>query len=307
MTDDDDGPRSLAELLEGFDPTETGPLDLAAMASDRVRTFVDENSRVLVLATALVVVASWHYDVPLRVPTIPTWALVMLATAVAASPVAWWAGVRLVRWLYDPDHVYISEVNAASGDQRLLRISPDRFDELTVYNHNEERRERDFLHEVRINGKRAYEVDSYDREQNVAIASWQAGVTNVEIRQDRSRIKSIKTVLEREADKALELIVNHSDHVRAVAREVSMDLIRVAEEGELPDSDALHERLSERLDEANPGEQLLETVDESANGEGDESTEISLEVDGDADHQTVFERAKELELADGTFEEGGDD
>jgi hypothetical protein len=238
-----------------FDPRQKGPMDVARDAYSRAAEFADENSRVLLAVGGLVLLGAWHYDVGL--PRVPNWVLVALLAFTIASPTAWVVFVRLARALHTKQSVLLSEQNAATGDQRLIEIAPDRFEDLRVVSHNGNHREdRSYLHDVYINGRRAYEVDQYFAEANVAVASWQAGVSNSEMRRERAKISEIKTDLEREADKALELLANSSSIIRKQVREVSNRVIEVAEEVETPGDAHLHEALNDGLEE-DPAEALL--------------------------------------------------
>lgn len=286
---DGDGDQDVAdEDGRKFDPRETGPLDLLRSWRFRLGRFADDNSTECIIGFVLLVLGVWYFDVGF--PTLPNWMLVgIAATAFAAAP-SLWLGWRLAKELYEPDNVLLSVQNPANGDQDLVWLAPERFDALEVLNHNDKKRDRGFLHEVLVNGRRAYEVDRYDREENVAVASWQAGVSNSAIRRDRSEIKRIKTSLEQEADKALELLANHPDILRQQAREVSNRLVKVAEGVEVPQGGNLHERLSDLLEEADPSEDLLEGT------ESNDDEPVS-------DAGTIHERA----AANGSGEASADD
>ena len=256
----------------GFDPTQVGPLDLLALWNRRVGRFWEKNSRVLIGAAVALIIAAWHFGISF--PEVPNWMLVGLLATLAAALPATWTGRRLAQALYKPNHELLSITNPVTGDQKLVFVAPERFDEMTVLNHNDKKRDRGFLHEIRVNGRKAWEVDSYNREQNVAVASWQAGVSSRAIRRDRSRYDYIIGALEEEADKSLELLANHPNILRKQAAEVSNRIIQTAEGVEVPDGGKLHERLSSMLEEADPSTDLLEGDD------GDDSDEEAAPDDG---------------------------
>ncbi len=285
-----------------FDPREKGPFDVARDAWEWTRRTVDENT--VELATLGVVLVGLALYFKPEIPTLPNWLVVGLIASGLASGTAWSVGKAVAEALYEPNSVLLSEQNAVNGDQRLIELAPDRFEELRVTNHNGAKRGREFLHEVRINGRRAYEVDRYDAESNVAVASWQAGVSNSEIRREKSRIAKIKTELEREADKALEVMTNNSALLRRQASLVANRLIAVAEDVEVPNGGALHEEMSEMLEDEDPAEALLDDRgdDLKAGDRDDEQAsddEGGVEPDPDGD---VFQRA----AADAAGSRGGD-
>lgn len=252
-----------------FDPTEVGPLDVLSAARYRTRSFVNEHAKVLIPSgVVLVALLVWaHVEHGLSWPGLPNWLKAGLLGSGVMLPWAYIVGSKLAKGLHRDDSVILSVTDATNGDQDLLRISPDTFDRMTVLNHNDKERGREFLHIVRINGVAAYEVDRYDADKNVAVASWQAGASNREIRRDRRVIKRIKTTLEREADKALEALVNHPEILRKQTSAVANRIIAVAEEVEQPGASGLHDELSDLLDEADPSQALLDD-DEDVDDDG---------------------------------------
>jgi len=282
-----------------FDPREHGPHDVARNWHDRGRWFVRERTPWAVLSGIAVValIAGLAY-MGVSIPEVPNWMLVGLGAMIVAAPVAGFVGVRLAAFLYQPDGVLISELNAQTGDQRLIHVQPDRFDNMTVLSQTEKERDRDYLERVRINGRTAYEVDRYHEEANVAIASSMAGRTNYEVRRDRSTLDQVKTDLEEEADAALEWLANYTSHVRELGRDVSMTLIAASEDVELPEGNSLHESLSSRLDDADPLDQLIESSggdleddrDTSAD-KGAEGGGVTISIDDRGGDGDIFDRA----------------
>lgn len=260
-----------------FDPRKRGPFDVLRDYRAKLSAFVEANSTVLILAAVALVLGAWYLDVSL--PPIPTWVKVAtVASVLVAIPIGSVLGIRLAAGLDTDERVLLSQQAPIAGDQELKRVAPDVFDRMRIINHNGEERGSEFLKTVMINGQKAYEVDHYDEEENVAVASWMAGATNSEVRQSRARIDYIKTKAEEEADKALELLANHPMILREQGREVSMQLVKVAEGIEVPEGDSLHERLQERLDASDPSDDLLgrsDDEDDSSSGSDEDRSSIS--------------------------------
>lgn len=298
--------------LVPFDPTEIGPIDLAKAKSRDLWAFLDEHAIVVIPSATLLLVAALYFGV--SIPEIPNWGWVAIVVCVIFAPYAWFLGKGVASGLYNRDVELLSIVNPASGDQRLILVHPDRFEEIEVINHQNERRGADFLKRIRVNGTLAYEVDDYSEEKNIAVASWQAGETNASIRRQKVQIRRIKTSLEEEADKALELIANHPHILRQHATEVANRLVKVAEGIEVPEGGKLHESLSETIEEHDPSEELLDSpldhVDLDGDADGGDSSDSSTSDDGgtasaspvDDDGPTsadIFERAQRLARTDG--------
>lgn len=297
MSGDSDDRISIAEAVP-FDPRRVGPFEVGRSLLSRSARWIDRHFIELAASSVTLTIAGWYFG--LSIPAVPKWIWIGLGTIAVAAPSAWVAGSRLARWLWTQDDVLLSEQSATSGDQRLILLDPDRFESMTVVNQNDEVRERTYLHEIIVNGRRAFEVDSYDEEANLATASWQAGASNSEIRSERRKIDKIKTSLEKEADKAHELLSSHTEIVREQVSEIAHEMIRVAEDVELPgEEEALHSRLSDSLSEQETAESLIEGMeieetsgaDSNGHDEGEESEVFAIESDGSA---TVFERAKKL-------------
>jgi hypothetical protein len=274
--------------LVPVDPRETGPIDVVASIRSSIGSFVSDNAPWVIVSITSIALGVWYLDV--AIPSLPSWVVVGLGASAFAAPFAALTGFKLARALYSRETVLLSIQSAESGDQKLLHIAPERFADIEVRTHNDVERERSYLHEVTINGRRAYEVDRYDPEDNLAVASWQAGVSNSEIRRDRKQIERIKTDLEEEADKAMELLANHPDILREQTREVADEIIRVAEGVEVPSGEGLHETLSETLAQNDPSEDLL-SEDSTSDADADHvEQDERVDLDGD-DVESVVERA----------------
>lgn len=288
--------------LVPFDPREVGPIDVVSAAIGSFRAFLRENAPWVLLSVTMMSLGAWYLDV--SIPEVPDWVLVGVGASAFAAPAAIVLGWRLGEALYSRDTVLLSVQNPVSGDQRIKHVAPERWEDVTVVNHNGSPRDRGFLHEVRVNGRRAFEVDRYDEEENTAVASWQAGVSNSEIRRERHQIKRIKQDLEAEADKAMELMANHPDIIRRQTREVSETIIKVAEGIEIPEgeNEPLHERLTRKLDEHDPSEDLLSGPDDLVDG----SEDVDDGPDLDGDPESIFERAVESNGAALIFGDDGD-
>jgi len=290
-----------------FDPREVSPADIVSARVEQVRAFVARNERILIGVAAAIVIAqiliyAEYGIVFLTIPRLPNWLLVGIGAVIFMAPWALFMGWLLGRGLYRDESVLISVLNPQSGDQTLKRLDPGRWEDVRVVNQNGEERQRSYLARVAINGEQAIEVDRYDSEDNIAIASGMAGRTNNEVRQDRSLLLKIKTDLEEQADAAMNLLTTHSTILREQGKEVSMSLIKAAEKVEVPQAGDLHERLTETIEEHDNSEDLmgdLHGVEER------EELDEDLDLDGPED---IFDRARETaqDGAEAVRTDGGD-
>lgn len=281
----------MSPNLEGFDPSETGPWDVLVSAIRRAHGFLTNPvtgtiSGALMVATVGVML---YYDVP--IPDMPNWMIVGIVALIFVSPGSLFVGKLVARWLYHDDSVPIHEVDPKTGDARLLRVAPNRLERMRVLTKNNKLRDRDFLHQITVNGQVGYEVSKYHEEPNVAIASWQAGESNVSMRRKKAQIDNIQTDLEQEADKALELLANFPTLLRGITKQVSEHMVRVVEGVEMPEGGGLHKQLTKELERSDPTQNLME--DHGAEGDAADAT-------GDVDMSQVEEGLSKLQaLADG--------
>lgn len=291
-----------------FDPRMTGPVDLAVSAWRRVKAFARRNERELIVSTVViigiqaVVWAEWEMWF-LKLPQLPSWILVAIGAFVFFAPFAIPIGWFGERWLAEEETVLVSVQSAVTGDQHLKHLTPTAFDEMTILDSRGEERSRDYLEVVRVNGRRAYEVQDYDPDANVALASSMAGRSNSEIRRDREEIGAIKTDLVREADKAVEFMVRASGILRKQGEQVANEIVRIAEDVELPQGSQLHDSLIEARQEADPTDDLLGGGYEDDEDEKDPET---VEEAEDVGLDTIFKRAAEgMDSGDEAVADGG--
>lgn len=257
----------------GFDPRSIGPFELARLKYRQFKAWVSDPivASALLGAFVVLVLGAWYLEVP--VPSIPAIAWVLLLVSILGSGTFWLFASRLTEALHTPETELLVAVDAEDGNQQLMTVAPDRFEEMRVVNENGVERGTDYLHTIYVNGVKGYEIDSYDAERNVAVASWQAGATNRQMRAHRTKVDEVKTDLEEQTDLVFEVMINNTSMVREHAAEVSNDLIQVAEGIETPgDHESLSKRLRESMDELDVEEDLVST---------ETSEELAEDPDGD--------------------------
>jgi hypothetical protein len=296
---DKESARDAEIPLLPFDPRTTGPLDLLRSGLGRVREFCSENSRELLAAGTIILVAQMaiyaHYDVWfLSLPQLPNWILVGIAGIVVMFLPALLFGVLLAKGLYKPNIVRVSVQNPQTGDQRIKYLSRELFDQMDVVTPNGKRGGHDLLSTVSLNGFKAYEVDHIDRENGYLVASAMAGRSNSDIRRDRKEIRHIKTEQQKEIDEAAELKMLYPDHVRSTAMKLANRAVRSLMDVTVPDGASLHDELQEEIESIDVVDDL-DTPDDDDMGEAAESDEAAEEMadadlEGD-DRLLIFDRA----------------
>jgi len=229
-------------------------------------------------------------------PSPPTWWDVALVAGGIATLLGYPAGKRVGDLFSNPDYRIIDQLDAKTADQLTIRVSAERYQNMTVYDHDGNERSVDYLKRKSWNGEPAVECDRYYPELNAAVGSWQAGATNKELREFESRVNEVKTELEAEANAAIQARVDAEEKARRQAQEVANELLAVYEgvvspaDSDLSDrlgeiGDRSHETSEERLDDLESG--LLED-DRAANGHGS-----SNGADGESGETSLSERFAE--------------
>lgn len=282
--------------LFNVDPTVVGPVELAKRRYRDLRDWAQQP----IISVALIVVAGgllgaiWIYDVSL--PSIPNWAVVAAGAMIPGGLIALKYGAELADGLHEPEAIYLSELDTISGDQSIIRLSPERFRDVTVVNHNWDPNEepmeeaivgRERLQRVDINGIQCYEVDHYDPVLNVAECSWMVERSSINIRQDHAEINSIKTEMEDQIDKVYDILARETEIYRQGISQQVNEVVAKAQDSELPEEAEIgaHQSMRELFESEGLDEDLVEDriteqdpdLDVESNGNGD-SDQIDVET-----------------------------
>ena len=275
-------------LFAGINPRTTGPRDMVR----RFRSWL-HSKRFWVAGVAIAVTIA-VYVLGFPTPDPPTWWDVALVAGGIATLLGYPAGKRVGDLFSNPDYRIIDQLDAKTADQLTIRVSAERYQNMTVYDHDGNERSVDYLKRKSWNGEPAVECDRYYPEINAAVGSWQAGATNKELREFESRVNEVKTELEAEANAAIQARVDAEEQARRQAQEVANELLAVYEGVVSPADSDLSERLGEigdrshetseeRLDDLESG--LLE---DATNGHGADNG-----ADGESDETPLSERFAE--------------
>ena len=241
-----------------FDPKEYGPFDLW---SD-IKSWMSHRDRELlavgVIGAIALGVANVRYGVSI---SIPAWVRVYIGSVIAALLIGIYPVRKAVETLWDSEMVPLVVLDAANGDLGVIELSPARFRDLTVVDHGGDRHDSSFLREISLmGGRRAFEVDDYDPERNVAVSSWMSGATNRDIRRHKHTVSYLKEELSREADKSLDALVNAPEVLREQGAVIANSMIRTAEGVESPTDESadVYDQMWERVEQTDRSEELLQ-------------------------------------------------
>lgn len=270
-----------ADGILWFDPREKGPRELIGDG----RRWIS-NHPIYVIGSVVGLILLQHF-VGVSTPQLPPWTDVAVTAGGIATGIGIFVGLRVGEFFATPQHRIVSQLDAKSGDQDLLKISTERWHDLTVLDHEGEPRSRNYLKEVVINGSPAIEVDRYYPALNTAIASWQAGASNKDLRDYEHKVDIVKTKLEKEANEAIEARVNAEERAREQAMQTSNYILAVTESVLQPGEGDLSSRLEEitTREDTESHEELLGRIEEelrsdhSSNGHDQEADVDDVDQD----------------------------
>ncbi|ELY85059.1 hypothetical protein [Natrinema gari] len=208
-------------MIRDFDPSETGPIDLADETIDAVRQRPVWQP---ILAFALAAGIWFYFD--LSVP-VELWILLFSAiggVAVAAFPIK-----KVIDWLRTDDDEILEAVDPRDGQKQIKALSPDRFANLVVIDQSGRVRDTDYLYDESINGRQTYECDYYLEESNIAVASWMAGASNSDLRRHKRGVDAIKRRLSIEAERSLDELIEAPEAIRQQGSAAVNRIVRIAE------------------------------------------------------------------------------
>jgi len=275
-------------LFAGINPRTTGPRDMVR----RFRSWL--HSKRFWVAGVAIAAGIAIYVLGFPTPDLPTWWDVAVVGGGLATILGYPAGKRVGVLFSNPDYRIIDQLDAKTADQLTIRISTERYQNMTVYDHDGNERTADYLKRKTWNGEPAVEVDRYYPVINAAVGSWQAGATNKELREYESRVNEVKTELEKEANAAIQARVDAEEKARRQAQEVANELLAVYEGVTSPADSDLSERLGDIGDRSHKtSEEQLDDLESGLFGDTTNGHASSSTADGEADETALSERFAE--------------
>lgn len=290
----------MMESLFGIDWRRTGPRELVREQRERFRAL--EGWQQLAIAGAVAVVVLYIRPSP------PAWVWLFVLSAAVGSAAALVPSRRVIEELVTDDFELLEELDPVDGDRATRKLSRDRFQDMTVVDYAGKERDKSYLVEVsrlvdvNENGegeyRKAFEIDRYYPERNLAVASYMAGASNADLRRYERAVWEIKSELSKEADKSLEEIVQAPEARRRAAGAAVQQMIEAAEGIEAPGSHSMIDELDQLRREAE------QSVDDLLADRG--ISDLEERVTDEDDQQSPD--AVEISIGgNATDENGGDD
>lgn len=206
-------------------------------------------------------------------PTLPEWTGLAVLGLVVVSLAGWIAGGKIYAMLPEERGVFLVAFDGTPGGGKVWELTEDEFADLEVHNGE--------LYEWKESLHRTYEVRTYDRPSNSAVANFRETATGSELvshhtpTQAMKQIAELREEFELEAEKAKHIRNRLPSFVRKLDRQRAKDQARSLEPHLAPSAgnessitDMLEESLPENLqpDYMQGEESAQRAADDSAEG-----------------------------------------
>lgn len=187
-------------------------------------------------------------------PDVPRFWEVFGFAAVFASPIAYMTGSTVVKWLYNPRHIFLIDLSAAAEKGALYRLPEAEFRDMEVLDGQLDR-----LADGLYVGKRV------DRENGRVAGTWRGTLTDRDLLLSLRKVRECRGRLEKDARRGFVLDSSMFIIVRRAVHETTKHVINTFEKGTLPDDgDALGAAIDDELDEFGVTDELDKQIDEMA-------------------------------------------
>jgi len=191
-----------------------------------------------VLAIGMIVVLATR-----GVPEVPRYWRVFLVAAVACAALGYPAVVKVLRYLYDPPKRFLVQPGVSAGEGGIWELSPKDFENLHV--------EGGELYEWPGTEYPTYGVEWYDRDANIAKATWRGSASDGELLKNQEKIDEVRDHLEEKAKERDVLVTRAETIVREAVLDNARLLVKEYNRASLIDVSALSDRIDETLSKVN--------------------------------------------------------
>jgi hypothetical protein len=237
----------------------------------------------IAILAVLCVVALAYFDVSLEVPR---WAKLAGLTFVFISPVGYIVGNYITSLLWNPNHIFLVDLDARVIDGALYRFPHSDFKELQV---TDENGNADAPYQMTRLTPNLYAAKNVDLEEMTAVGTWRGTLDDTELVRALGKIKECRGQLQEAAQRGQAIENSAFSLLHGAAQDEVRHIVdsfadgTLASEGESI-TNAVESALEEQGFEQDVGTSLSEhvpapeEVDERTNGEPPEDLEESEEL-----------------------------
>lgn len=204
--------------------------------TDAIRETLAENKRLIGLSMVALI---GYFALTDAKPTVPTaWIVVVVFGAVAAAG-GWFAGKKVVAWLWEPNWRYLLDIDARQDPIALYRLTPEKFGRMNVIKGELKRWDAKYP---------VYTCQNYDSEMNICMATWMGSAEDLELLQERERIDEVRESLEKEAQKGLTTRMRASSAVREAVGSITNGMLEAIESSTFDQEGDLEQAIAEAVE-----------------------------------------------------------
>lgn len=219
-------------------------------------------------------------------PELPRWAqLAGLTVLLIGIPVGGFAGSWLTGVLHNPNYQYLIDLDAAYLDGAIYQLPPEDFRELTV---TDEKGNPDTPYDMTQLSPNLHVAKAVDLENLTAVGTWRGTLDDRELARSLRSVRECRGQLQDDAQKGFVLETSAFTIVRRAAREATLDVVEMFQQGTLPDRGvSVNESVDAALEEFEFSQEIETTIDELT-----ETADLNEEPAPDRDDDPLEEQSE---------------
>jgi len=207
---------------------------------------------------------------------IPAWGATALIVITFMSIPGAISGAVVIKWLHQIRWVHLVDLDATTNDFAVYKLSPDAWADLDVQDGE--------LNPV--NAKfRCFVGRDFDRENMTVDGTWRGSADDLELIEERERIREIRQELQQMAQQGLAHRIREGTIVRQALRDIVGQVARTTEQQTLVNGQAVEQAVEDALEdwsvEKEEPEDVEDGPDVTEDVDGQQAAETSEEVTAD--------------------------
>jgi len=207
--------------------------------------------------------------------SLPRRAKLAIVTAALLAPGGYMVGNYIVGLLWDPEYIYLIDLDARQTDGALFRFPYDQFTDLRVENGD--------LCELT---PRLYTGKDASLEEMTVQGTWRGTMSDRELLRALNKIEECRGTLEDDAKKGFTLQTQAFTIVRQATRKAVLHIVDTFETGTLPDEgEGITQEVDAALEKFDLKTKLNEIEDTNTDIQPDEVAADTLDLEDDTDQE----------------------
>jgi hypothetical protein len=207
--------------------------------------FLKSRLGTVLIASAIGVGAFLYFDPAL--PEVPRRAKLVFYSFAFLTPVGYWVGQYIVSLLYDPNLIWLADIDARRLDGALYAVPYADFKEFTVV--DEDGNANDQYDITRLTPQ-LYVGKAVDLDEMTVEGTWRGTLDDRELARSLQKVRECRNQLEEDAKRGFVIETSAFTIVRNAARAATLDVVEAFKQGSLPDNgDSLNAAVDDALED----------------------------------------------------------